>query len=388
MPFPVDVLRRPNVRGGSTARTLVPSLRGVNAQVGWCSNYEFEDVVASVDDVELLTLQPAGHFALRQRVARTVAWRAPHPAFMRINPGIQPVTLDRDYDLFFFTCMNPWDLLYLNAIRGWQDRCRVKVCFMVEFYSAWTDEFGHFLRLLESFDHLALSFAGSVDSVGRVASVPTRHVPLAADVRRFTPWPASAPRVIDVLSVGRRSEPVHEALLGLARSQGIYYVHDTLPGSRMHPTSPSEHRDMYARSAKRSRLFVTYPAKFGDDESRGQSEVGARYFEGAAAGAVLLGQAPSSPAFRDHFPWPDAVLEARADGSGIAESVTDYLARPDALDRMGARNARDALLRHDWAHRWQSILQTAGMPALPALPERLRALERLAEPAEPGEETA
>ena len=32
----------------------------------------------------------------------------------------------------------------------------------------------------------------------------------------------------------------------------------------MQPASPTEHRDMLASYAKRSRLFVAYPAKFGD----------------------------------------------------------------------------------------------------------------------------
>jgi hypothetical protein len=188
--------------------------------------------------------------------------------------------------------------------------------------------------------------------------------------------------VIDVLSMGRRSEPVHRALLELSAARGLFYLHDTIPGSQVRPSSATEHRNMLANSAKRSRFFVTYPAKFGESENRGQSEVGARYFEGIAAGALLLGQAPSVPAFRDDFPWPDAVIEARPDGSDIAEVLSGFDARPDEMQRIAARNAVHALRHHDWAHRWQSILQIAGASGRPALDERLRALDALAAGAE------
>ena len=31
--------------------------------------------------------------------------------------------------------MNVWDLLYLNAVKGWRERARVKACYMVELYT-------------------------------------------------------------------------------------------------------------------------------------------------------------------------------------------------------------------------------------------------------------
>jgi hypothetical protein len=172
---------------------------------------------------------------------------------------------------------------------------------------------------------------------------------------------------------------VHRALLRLAAERRLFYVHDTIPGPLVRPTEPAEHREMLAASAKRSRVFVAYPAKFGDAENHGQLEVGARYFEGAAAGAVLLGQAPTAPAFRADFPWRDAVIEARPDGSDVAEVLADLEARPGAVERISAVNAVAALRRHDWGHRWQSILRIAGVTPRPALADRLRSLERLAD---------
>ena len=42
----------------ANARVCMVSLRGSNKHVAWCTNYEFEDVVCSIDDVELFNLVP------------------------------------------------------------------------------------------------------------------------------------------------------------------------------------------------------------------------------------------------------------------------------------------------------------------------------------------
>ena len=368
--------------GQAASRILMPTLRRVNRQAAWCSNYEFEDVIRVIDDVHVVELEPAARFELRREIAHRAAWRRWHPSFLRLNPGVRRVVIDRDYDLFVFVCMNVWDLLYLNAIRGWREHCRVALCFMVEFYAGLAGEYSHFLRLLDKFDHVSLSFSGSVAAVERLAGKACHHVPLAADAVRFTPYPDPPPRVIDIFSMGRRSEPLHDALLGMARARGLFYLHDTVPGSLVRPSNPAEHRSMLANSAKRSRFFVSFPAKFGAEENRGQSEVGARYFEGLAAGAVLLGQTPSAPAFRQDFPWPDAVVEARPDGSDIAAVLAGLEDGTDTVQRLGVRNAAHALRHHDWGHRWRSMLRTAGSEPSPALQQRLAGLGLLADQAD------
>jgi hypothetical protein len=221
-----------------------------------------------------------------------------------------------------------------------------------------------------------------VDVVNQSVSASCHHAPLAADVLRFTPYPKVRPRLIDVLSVGRRSEPVHQALRRASTQQDFFYLFDTLPGPLVRPNNRIEHREMLANTAKLSRTFITYPAKFGAEENFGQSDVGARYFEGAAAGAVMLGQAPTASAFRDHFPWPDAVIEPNPDGSDVGEVLAALFSRPDEFERMSHRNATTALRRHDWAHRWRSMLSTAGVPERPPLARRLEVMEKLAEQSE------
>jgi hypothetical protein len=363
--------------GPSRARVLLVTLRRLNTHAAWCSNFAFEDVIRSVDDVDMLELEPAPHFHLREHVARSIAWRSRYRIFQGLNPGVKPVRLNRNYDVVVFVCVNVWDLLYLNAVADWQARCKVKLCFMAEIYSGQAAELHHLLRRLEDFDQIFQCFASSVGAIAKIVNRPCHHLPHAVDVLRFTPYPKPRARVIDVFSIGRRSEPVHQALRRLAATRDFFYLYDTLPAPFVRPSNPVEHREMLASAARVSHFFVTYPAKFGDGEPHGQSEVGGRYFEGAAAGAILLGQAPRVLAFNRDFPWPDAVVELKADGSDVADVLVDLSRRPDELARLGARNALAALRWYDWAYRWRSILGTAGLAPRPALNERVRALEAL-----------
>ena len=364
--------------GATQPRVLIVSIRRLNTHAAWCSNYAFEDVIRSVDDVDMLELEPGPHFELRQHVARSVAWRGRHRVFQAVNPGVKRVTLKREYDVLVFACVNAWDLLYLNAIADWKSHCKTKLCFMGEIYVDQIAKLENLLRLLQDFDHIFHCFEGSVKAIGRTAGKPCHHLPSAVDVRQFTPYPRPRPRAIDVLSIGNRCDAVHQALRRRAASRDIFYVYDTVASEFIRPSNPVEHREMLASAAQASRFFITYPAKFGDAENNGQSEAGARYFEGAAAGAVLLGQAPTSAAFRRDFPASDAVVEINTDGSDVLATLADLSRRPDELARIGARNAAAALRRSAWGYRWAAMLETVGRAPRAALGERIRALESLA----------
>ena len=366
------------------ARVCLVSQRRINRLAAWCSNYEFEDTIQAVDDVDVLELTPGRWHAPREWVARRMMWRrglqqlTPH-----FSPGLERVKLTRDYDLFVYVCMNPWDLIYLGAIDGWKDRCAKKICFMAEFYAGWTQEFDFHLKLLRGFDHVALPFAGSVDAVGRATGRPCHHVPLGVDVRRFTPDPRPPDRTIDVYSMGRRDETAHRALLQKAGRGDLFYVYDTIPGTLIQPRNHHEHRDLIANIAKRSRMFVTFPAKVGHhDETRGQSEVGARFFEGAAAGAIMIGQAPTAAAFRRDFDWADPVIDLGASGERLDDVLTHFRRDPDHAAAISRRNALEAIRRFDWSARWEQMLDLVTLPPSPRLARRRASLDDLASAAQ------
>jgi glycosyl transferase family 1 len=361
------------------ARVCLASMRGTKKLAAWCSNYEFEDVIVDVDDVDLVTLSPGHAYGPREWVVNRLVWRrGVRGLAAKMNPGLQVRSLDNDYELFAFVCMHPSDLLYLNSLKGWKDRSKTKVCYIVEFYAGWLEEYAYHLGMLADFDHVMLCFAGSVQAVHGLIGRPVHHVALGVDALRFTPFPDPPSRVVDFYSMGRRSDPIHRALLNLAARREAFYVYDTIPGMLIQPADYRQHRDLLANFAKRSRFFMAYPAKVEDDESRGQSEVGARFFEGAAAGAVILGRAPKAPNFAEVFHWPDAVVDAGSSEEELTAALAKFKADPTLIATASRKSAAEALRKFDWAHRWKDILRLAGVEPTPKLLQRERHMHELA----------
>jgi hypothetical protein len=254
---------------------------------------------------------------------------------------------------------------------------------MVEFYAGWLKEYDYHLKLLRDFDEVILCFSGSVPAVQGATGRPCHHVPLGADALRFTPYPDPPQRCIDIYSMGRRVDAVHNALLKKAGRNGMFYLYDTIPGLLVQPKDHRQHRDLVANCARRSRYFVSYPAKVdAADETRGQSEVGARFFEGAAAGALMIGQAPTIPAFARDFHWPGAVVDIGSTEEEVLDALAKLEADPERAQILRRTNAVEALRGFDWGYRWKELLRIAGMEPLPRLAERERQLAQIAAMAE------
>jgi hypothetical protein len=115
------------------------------------------------------------------------------------------------------------------------------------------------------------------------------------------------------------------------------------------------------------------------DETRGQVEVGYRYYEGAAAGAVMIGQAPPCDAFAEMFPWDDAVIQIQPDGADIREVLQGLALEPERVSAISQKNATEALLRHDWLYRWKEIFKVAGIECSPGMEAREQHLRQLAD---------
>jgi hypothetical protein len=205
-------------------------------------------------------------------------------------------------------------------------------------------------------------------------------LPAGTNTIRFTPFPRPPVRSIDVYAIGRRWEGIHQALLGAAAKNELFYIHDTYQDmAQMEPIDYRQHRDLFANMAKRSRYFLVSPAKMDrPEETRGQVEIGHRYFEGAAAGAVMIGEAADSESFRQLFSWPDSVVEIRPDGSDTLDVLADLDANPERVAAISRRNAVESLLQHDWLYRWKKIFQISGIEASPGMAAREEHLKRLA----------
>jgi Glycosyl transferases group 1 len=370
---------------GPGGNVLVLSMRRLANLVAFCLQYEFEDVVAEVTGADRIDAgaRPALELSRRaykltrlatrsRRLAR--AW-APRPSTIR---------LERDYELFFPIFNHAHELFALATVPDWRRRCRVAACFVNEL---WAHEMpGYLLELLAEFDHVFVGIRHPVEEVARIVGRPCTYLPLAVDVLRFSPLPEPPPRTIDVCNIGRRSPVTHEALIRLARERKMFYYYDTVAvsGAGMKQRTfrvddASEHRLLLAGLLQRSRYYIANRGRVNEPEvTMGRDEISGRFYEGAAAGTVMLGEPPRTEEFERQFGWSDPVIRLPFDSPDVDRVLTELDRDPERLARIRRDNARNAALRHDWVYRLRAVFETVGLPPTPAMLAREQRLQALA----------
>jgi hypothetical protein len=359
----------------------MPTARNFTKRAFQCAHYEAQDVLQEVDDVDLIHLEPGRGFRFKESWQQRLLFRDVSKRLVSLNPGLHKVRLTREYDLFVALCQNHWDLLYVNAIDGLKDHCKTSVCWIDELFAASIPLYKYWLPALSKFDHVFVGYRGTAGPLSNAINRPCSWLPGAVDALRFSPYPSRPARAVDVYSIGRRWEGVHQTLLAAAGRKEILYMYDTFPRiAEMHVYDHRQHRDLFANLAQRSRYFIVAPGKMDSpEETQGQVVIGYRYYEGAAAGAVMIGQAPECAEFRETFAWPDVVIPIRPDGSDVIEVLASLGSEPERVAAIARRNAAEALRRHDWAYRWKKILQVVGLKPSPGMATRERRLNAAAE---------
>ena len=205
--------------------------------------------------------------------------------------------------------------------------------------------------------------------MARITGRPCTYLPLAVDVLRFAPATLDQPRPIDVCNIGRRSAVTHQALLADAERRECFYYYDTVAASgsnlqnrTFRVDSPHEHRIMLATLLKHSSYFIANRSHVNNpDFTADRDEISARFYEGAAAGAVMIGEAPRTGPFEQQFDWPDAVIHLPFDSPDVGRILADLNGNPERLRAVRRNNVRQAALRHDWLHRIQVVFDVLGL---------------------------
>lgn len=364
-----------NTGESNNPRICMFSQRNLQGLVSRCPGYEFEDAVCAIDDVDLIAPRPNSLFPLSEKIANKIAQ---HTSAVSFNPGVRKQRIKKSYDLFIMKCLFLRDLPSLNALKGWRQRCRTAVCWLVESWIADLKKCKGHLKILSQFDYVILSCSDSVKPIQDVIQRPCFYMPPGVDAIRFSPYPNPPVRCIDVYNLGRRSPVTHQKLLEMAEQKQIFYIYDTI--DKLDTSNPSQHRDLIANMAKRSRYFFANTGKIDrPSETHKQGEIGPRFFEGAAAGTIMLGEYPRNDAFRSNFDWTDAVIEVPFNTPNIAEVLVELDSQPRRLEIIRKNNIVQSLLRHDWVYRWRAILDMVGLDPIPAFFERENRLKELAE---------
>jgi glycosyl transferase family 1 len=364
-------MQRDNEAGN--ARVLVFSHRLIHNHLFRCPQYELEDIICQIDDADILAPQPGKRFNFRYPLAKRFAWHTP----IVLNPGVNETRLAHEYDLFFAACGSPVDLLTLSTVKNWKENCKVTVCLMDELWIKDLEPCKYLLKILSQFDFVMPYYSQGVNELAEITGCKVRFLPPGVDTTLFCPYPEAPERVIDVFSPGRRSSVTHQSLLKMASGQKAFYFHDTIIGDRA--INAKEHRALFANIAKRSRFFVVNPGSVEDPRRGKQSEMAYRYFEASSAGAVLIGERPRNDEFDKLFDWPDAVIRVPYGSDNIEATIRELDSQPERLERIRRCNVTQALKRHDWVHRWETVLECVGLRPTPKLLERKERLRKLAE---------
>jgi hypothetical protein len=361
----------------------MPTWRNFSGRPYRCGLYEAQDVLVEIDDVDLICLERDLTWGARvkSRLQRMAHHYDESRMLIHASEGLKEIKLRRDYDLLIVIYNSFWDLHLINAIGQWKDYCKISVCWIDELWAASIPRYKRWLNALNQFDYVFTGSKGSVSALSQVLDRPCHWLPLGIDALRFSPFPDPPARVIDVYSIGRRYDGVHREILKAAERGKLFYVHDTIANTAdVDIQDYQQHRNLLASIAKRSRYFIVAPAKMDDiHETRGQVEIGARYYEGAAAGTVMIGEAPDCEACKELFGWPEAIIQIEPDGSDIMNVLNELDSDPKRMAEIRRRNTKEALLRHDWAYRWTEMFRVAGVELSPRMAARERRLKDVAD---------
>lgn len=355
-------------------RILMFSQRNISPYDVWRSpHYEFEDLVDQIDSVELLAPRPGKWFNLGNRIAQRVA----RHSRIALNPGIPKIKITDSFDMLFLFCSYAKDLLNFNIENNLKDYCKTSICMVDEIWANQISQQKCYLNILSKFDHIVLYYSQSVKAVSEVTGKKCSFLPPGIDAIKFCPFPDLPKKVIDVYSIGRRSEVTHQKLLEMAKERKIFYVYDTISGNQA--INSKEHRSLLANMAKRSRFYIVNPGLIDRPDIRGdQIEIGNRYFEGAASGCIMVGEVPKNEEYAGLFDWPDAVINLPFGSDQIGTIIDELDMQTDRENKVRRNNVIQSLRRHDWVYRWESVLKIGGLDPLPGLLRRKEQLEKLA----------
>ena len=183
-------------------------------------------------------------------------------------------------------------------------------------------------------------------------------LPLGANTDLFYPRKEEKPNF--AFYMGRRHEPLHQALLKYCEARDLKYLY----------SDKFLYGDELGRAVSSAQYFVTSPRQVIDPKTKTAfSPLTLRYFEGLAAGVRLLGPLPASGEYEALLPT-DALCEVSLDGSDLAERLDRDRQNPD---NQRAVEAAAALVRehHSWRRRGQQIydfLEHGGPLGLNILP--------------------
>lgn len=224
---------------------------------------------------------------------------------------------------------------------------------------------------LPKLDHLFVITPSLAQEVQQLHSINASFLPLATNTFPLNGYQPQ--RSIDILGYGRTNEQVHAQLQQFNKPESRrLYMHSTFAGGEVH--NMREHLALLNRLLQRSKISLCFEAS-NLARFRGRSPLLYRWFEGWAAGCVIVGRKPQDKGIAALMGWQDSTLDVPDDPDEIIPFFEALLQDEPRLQEISRRNYVECRLRHDWRYRFRDLFNTLNLPLPAPLVEQIEQLQ-------------
>ena len=294
----------------------------------------------------------ASNSPLGRKLNRSLAHGTRYGGFRRFLPR-RPLTLPAGAEVVWHVLMGP-ENYYLDRFQGWRGKAK----HVVYLFDTLPGQMDLIRRLFSGreWDVCVTSFDDAVPGLEQATGRTWHHADQAVSLDYFPPVPA-AEKVVHFSSYGRRHPRVHEATLRFCEANGLYY--DFTTHDRNGPTAdPLTLFHQFGWHLSHSLFTFCWPVEVTNPSRAGElSPITCRWFEAAAAGAVVLGQPPLNPHFRAFF-GDDSVVQINPEAgvSAIVNRLEQIWQQRKELSAQAIHLREQLGIRLDWSERVKRML--------------------------------
>lgn len=234
-------------------------------------------------------------------IEQRIAHGTRYDTFRKVIPKVE---CDLKADVLWMILMGPEDF-QLDLFKNWQRNVGIKILYIFDTFERQLPIIHRVLQSVQ-WDITITSFHGAVPFLEEHTQRKWHAVAQGVKLDRLKPV-SKEEKLIDFSADGRRLENVHNSIKEYCLQTGKYYEYTTTTGLQLQ-LDPCENYRQYAWHLAHSFFTFSWPVELTNPQRVLRfSPITCRWFEAAASGTVILGQAPKDPEFEKIF-GPDFIV--------------------------------------------------------------------------------
>lgn len=109
------------------SRVLILSHRNIQNFVFNSCLYEFEDIIAEIDETKIVA-PPQYNFFERSVQKALKIYTQYFQKLSYVNPASNYLALEQNFDILFTVIDLPHNLYFINSLKNWRQKCKFAVC--------------------------------------------------------------------------------------------------------------------------------------------------------------------------------------------------------------------------------------------------------------------